>query len=80
MSAIGTPTYKIAKFLVLITSRLTINEFTVKDSFSFAKEIDEQYSSFYMVSLKVHLLFINIPLDKNINIRTESIYDQNDTV
>ena len=80
MSAIGTPTYKIAEFLVLTTSRLTINEFTVKDPFSFAKEIDEQYSSFYMVSLKVHLLFINIPLDKKINVCTESIYDQNDTV
>ena len=34
LSAIGTPTYKIAKFLVAILSCLTINEFTVKDSFS----------------------------------------------
>ena len=34
LSAIGTPTYKIAKFLVAILSCLIINEFTVKDSFS----------------------------------------------
>ena len=33
LSAIGTPTYKIAKFLVPILSWLTINEFTVKDFF-----------------------------------------------
>ena len=33
LSAIGTPTYKIAKFLVPILSCLTINEFTVKDFF-----------------------------------------------
>ena len=50
LSAIGTPTYKIAKFLVAILSCLTINEFTVKDSFSFAKEIVEQDSNFYIGS------------------------------
>ena len=33
LSAIGTPTYKIAKFLVPILSCLTINEFSVKDFF-----------------------------------------------
>ena len=37
LSAIETPTYKIAKFLVPIPSCLTINKLTVKDSFSFAK-------------------------------------------
>ena len=36
--AIRTLTYKIAKFLAPILSCLTINEFTVKDSFLFAKE------------------------------------------
>ena len=46
LSAIRTPTYKIAKFLVPILSYLTINEFTVKDSFLFAKYIVEQGSNF----------------------------------
>ena len=41
LSAIRTPTYKIAKFLVPILSCLPINEFIVKDSFSFVKEIIE---------------------------------------
>ena len=53
LSAIGTPTYKIAKFLVPILSCLTINDFTVKDSFSVAKEIVEQDSNFHMGSLDV---------------------------
>ena len=52
-SATGTPTYRIAKFLVPILSCLTINEFTIKESFSFAKEIVEQDSSFYMGSFNV---------------------------
>ena len=79
LSAIGTPTYKIAKFLLPILSCLTINEFTAKDSFSFAKEIVEQDSNFYMGSLGVDSLFTNIPLAETINICTELIYDQNDS-
>ena len=79
MSAIGTPTYEIAKFLVSMLSSLTINEFTVKDSFSFAKEIVEQDSNFYMGSLDMDSLFTNILLEETINICTESIYDQNDS-
>ena len=55
-------------------------EFTVKKSFSFAKEIIEQDSTFSMGSLDVDSVFINIPLEETINICTESIYDQNDIV
>ena len=80
LSAIGTPTYKIAKFLVPILSSLTTNEYTIKDSFSFAKEIVQQDSSYYMGSLDVDSLFTNIPLEETINICTESVYNQNDIV
>ena len=41
LSAINTPTYKLAKFRVLILKYLTINEYTSKDSFVFAEEIVE---------------------------------------
>ena len=61
-------------------SCFTIKEFTVKDSFSFAKEIAEQDSSFHVGSLDVDSLFTNIPLEEIVNICTESIYDQNDIV
>ena len=59
---------------------MTINEFTVKDSFPFTKDIVEQDSNFYMGSLDVDSLFTNILLEETINVWTESIYDQNDTV
>nr|XP_027227563.1 uncharacterized protein LOC113819538 [Penaeus vannamei] len=39
LSAIGTCSYQLAKFLVPILTPLTTNIFTVKDSFTFAKEI-----------------------------------------
>ena len=39
LSAIETPTYNIAKFLVPILKDLTSNEYSVEDSFNFATEI-----------------------------------------
>ena len=61
-------------------SCLTINEFTVKASFSFAKETVEQDSRFFTGSLDVDSLFTNVTLEKTINICTESIYDQNNSI
>ena len=37
--AIGTATYNLAKFFVPILKEFTVNEYTVRDSFSFCKEI-----------------------------------------
>ena len=48
LSAINTPNYKLAKFLVLILKFLTSNEYTVKDSFGFGEEIVEKDSEFFM--------------------------------
>ena len=39
LSAIGTPTNRLAKFLVPVLSYITQNEFIVKDSFTFVDEI-----------------------------------------
>ena len=39
LSAINTPGYNLAKFLIPTLEPLTQNEFMVEDSFSFAKEI-----------------------------------------
>ena len=46
LSAIGTPTYKLAKFIVPALSDITQNEFTVEDSFTFVDEILTQDSDF----------------------------------
>ena len=44
--AIGTPTYKLAKFLRKILTPSTANEFTVIDSFHFTEEISQQDSTY----------------------------------
>ena len=55
----------------------TIHQFSVEDSFSFAKEIVEQGSNSYMSSLDVDSRFTNIQLEETINICTKSINNQN---
>ena len=68
LSAIGTPTYKLVKFLVPALSVITQNEFTVKDSFTFVDEILTQDSDLCMASLDVDALFTSILLDESIDI------------
>ena len=47
----STPTYKLAKVLAPMLKTLKINEYTIKDSFTFAKELQRFDSKFVMASL-----------------------------
>ena len=80
LSTIGTPTYQLAKFLVLVMSDITQNEFTVKDSFTFVDEILTQNSDLYMASLDVDALFINILLGETIDICVKKPFKTPDTL
>ena len=50
LSAIGSPTYKLAKLLVPFMPDITQNELNVKDSFTLVDEICTQNSNIYMAS------------------------------
>ena len=80
LSALQTPTYNLAKFLVPLLNPLTKNEYTVKDSFQFAEEICEQDPTLSMGSLDVDSLFTNIPLDETIDICVNQLFENTDTV
>ena len=75
LSAIGTPSYKLAKFLVPKLSSISFNEFTVKSCFAFAEETVHQDSKLFMGSLDVDSLFNNIPLEETINAYTNLLYN-----
>ena len=68
LSAINTATYSSAKFFVPLLKCFTMNEYTLKDSFEFAKDIINQNSGCFMASLDVDSLFTNVPLDETIKI------------
>ena len=80
LSAIGTTTYNLAKFFVPILREHTINEYSVKDSFSFSDEIRRQDPNMYMVSFDIKNLFTNIPLDETIDICINKAYYQESKV
>ena len=68
LSAINSPTYKLSQYLKSLLKPYTENEYTVKDSFTFAKDIQSRSTSQYMANLDVDSLFTNIPLTEKIDI------------
>ena len=74
LSALGTPTNKLAKFLTPSMA----NEFTVTDSFHFAEKICQQDSNLHMASLDLDSLFTKITLQKAIDICVDNLDDDNE--
>ena len=68
LSAINTPSYRLAKFFVPILSELTKNGFVLKDSFAFASDIRNQNPDMFMTSFDIDSLFTNLPLDETIEL------------
>ena len=58
LSAISTLTYCLAKFLLPIVAKLTSNEYNIKQTYSFADEIINQDTSFFMASFGVNSLLL----------------------
>ncbi len=78
LSAIGTPTYALAKFLVPLLSPVTANQYTIKDSLSFAKEIcGFERTDCFMASFDVKSLFTNIPLTETLDICVDNLFSGN---
>ena len=67
LSAINTPGFYIVKTFISFLEPFNHNEFTVKDSLSFAKEITKYGSSLFMARLYVEPLFTNNLLKEIIN-------------
>ena len=81
MSAIGTFNYKLSKFLVPLLAPITTNEYTVKDTFSFVKEVcDFDFDNCIMASFDVKSLFTNIPLNETIDICVDNLFCDNDII
>ena len=68
LRVINTGTYKWAKFFVPFHKPFTTNNYTVKDSFDFAKDVTRQSFNLFMASLDMDSLFTNVTLDETIEI------------
>ena len=63
--------------MVSVLSPLTVNEYTVKDSFPFAKEVVNFIHSVFMASLDVESLFTNIPIDESMKNAVDDLFSNN---
>ena len=80
LSSLGTCSYKLAKFLVPLLKSITVNEFTITDSFEFGKEVLNKDADLFMGSLDVEALFTSLPLEETINIAVEQIFKDHNEV
>ena len=74
LSAINTPTYKLAKFLAPMLEPLTTNEYTIKDSFTFAEELQSFDSKLVVASFGTRSLFTDITLQETIDLCAENLF------
>ena len=74
LSPTVTLTYKLAKFLVPILEPLTINEYIIKDSFTFAEELQSFDLKLLMASFDIESLFTNILFQETIDLCVENLF------
>ena len=74
LSAIGTPTHKLANFCDQLLKPLINNEYTIKDSFSFAKEVLDFNALLFMASFDIQSLFTKIPLTEMLNLCVQKLH------
>lgn len=75
----NTPHYGVAKYLSKLLNPLTMNDYSVKDSFEAAKRIQgispQLFNQGYkFISFDVSSLFTNVPLKRTVNIILKRIY------
>ena len=63
--------------MVPFLSPLTVNDYTVKDSFAFAKKVINFDHNLFMDSLDVKSLFTNIPVDETMKNAVVDLFSSN---
>ena len=75
VSSVNTYNYNLASYLVRILQPISTNQFTIKDSFSFADWAKTfNHNNEIMCSFDVSSLFTNVPLDETIQICLDKLY------
>ena len=78
VSSIGTFNYNLARFLCDLLSPLVPNDYSFKDTFSFVSQIkNANLPEKFLVPYDVTSIFTNIPLEENIDIAINLIFNHN---
>ena len=81
-AACGTPTYKLAKYLVPFLLPLTKNQFTVKNSYEFVNDLQSVKinSNAVFASFDIESLFTNMTVRKTLDICIRSLFTNIETI
>ena len=75
LSTCGSFNYNMSKYLVSVLSELCSNEFSVSDSFEFARDISlMENRDYYMASFDIKSLFTNIPVAETCQIILDKLF------
>lgn len=75
VSSINTYNYNHASYLVCLLKNVSTNQFTIKDSPSFAEwAMTYSHNNQFMCSFDVSSLFTNVPFDQTIKIGRDKLY------
>ena len=82
LSANNTVSYNLSKYITSLLSHLTINDFTLKNSYDFANTIHDfpNASKHFMCSFDIQSLYTNIPLQETIDIIINKLFPTNNTI
>ena len=81
IDTIGSTHYKVGKYLSTLLQPLTVNDYTLKDSFDTATKIrnipkELFHEGYVFASFDVTSLFTNVPLQRTINVIIDRIYNK----
>ena len=82
IDTIDAPYYNVGKFLSSLLNPLTLNKYSLSDSFDAVSNIRNTPESIFIegyqfVSIDVESLFTNVPLTRTVNIILDRIYNEN---
>lgn len=79
VSSVNTYNYNLASYIVCVLQPISRNQFTIKDSFSFADWAKTyNHNNEIMRLFDVSSLFTNVPLDETIQICLDKLYALSD--
>ena len=71
--AIATPIYELAMFLVTMLEPPATNKYSIKDSFTFAEELQNFDPKIVIATFNIASLFTNIPFQETIDLYVENL-------
>ena len=82
LSAVNTCSYNLSKHLVTKLSPITVNEYTLKNSYEFVELINsiENANNYVMCSFDIESLFTNIPLHETLDMILSQLFPNPDDV